>query len=135
MSPRVLLPISSSTQRNCSGADSASLLNPQPSQHPVTRNACAFGLKKESQNVNAFCRLGWGLPWPIRVRIAELLMAAGFDASQDGAPIPEQKQLVYVLRHHLWPLLGLPVALHDVLNAWAYLRQFALTGEPHPAAF
>lgn len=55
-------------------------------------------------------------------------MAAGFDSSDDGSPIAEQQHLVQVLRHSLWPLLGLPLSLHDVLNAWAYLRQFALTG-------
>lgn len=71
--------------------------------------------------------LGWGLPWPLRVRIAEQLMAAGLE-TDDGVPIADQQQLVYVLRHHLWPLLGLPLSLHDVLNAWAYLRQFAITG-------
>ena len=74
--------------------------------------------------------LGWGLPWAVRVRVAELLMSAGFDAMEAGQPIAEQQQLVHVLRHHLWPLLGLPSTLHNILNAWAYLRQFALTGEP-----
>lgn len=74
------------------------------------------------------CRLGWGLPWPVRVRIAELLMGSGFDGGEGGEPVPEQQQLAHVLRHHLWPLLGLPLSLHSLLDAWAYLRQFALTG-------
>lgn len=55
-------------------------------------------------------------------------MAAGFDAAEGGQPVPEQQHLVGVLRHHLWPILSLPTSLHDLLNAWAYLRQFALTG-------
>lgn len=57
-------------------------------------------------------------------------MAAGFNASDGGRPVPEQQDLVYVLRHHLWPILSLPTSLHDLLNAWSYLRQFALTGVP-----
>lgn len=73
-------------------------------------------------------RSGWGLPWAVRVRVAELLMAAGFDASEGGQPVAEQEELYYILRHHLWPILNLPTSLHDLLNAWAYLRQFALTG-------
>ena len=56
-------------------------------------------------------------------------MASGFDPSNSGQAVTEQEQLVYILRHHLWPILSLPTSLHDLLNAWAYLRQFALTGD------
>ena len=76
-------------------------------------------------------RLGWSLPWAIKVRVAELLMAAGF-STQSGEPLEEQKQLNYVLRHHLWPLLSLHLNLHDCLHAWAYFKIFSITGEIYP---
>ena len=56
-------------------------------------------------------------------------MASGFDPTNSGQAVAEQEELVYILRHHLWPILSLPTSLHDLLNAWAYLRQFALTGK------
>ena len=58
-------------------------------------------------------------------------MAAGID-SRTGHPFPDQDQLQYVLRHHLWPLLSLPLSLHDCLNAWAYLKVFSVTGQTFP---
>lgn len=93
----------------------------------------AIGTSTSGSRHLCHCRSGWGLPWAIRVRVAELLMASGFDPSDKGQAVAEQEQLVYILRHHLWPILSLPTSLHDLLNAWAYLRQFALTGTQMPS--
>ena len=74
--------------------------------------------------VLGFCRLGWKLPWAVRVRVAELLLphaATSFgEASLMG--------LREALAQHLWPPLGVTAEIQDALQPFIYFQQFWRTG-------
>jgi hypothetical protein len=99
--------------------------------HPSSRaRAQEFGeageaLGRVCAQIAAGVRSGWDLPWGVRVRVAEALLVAQFNA--DGSYVDVTQELSNCLARCVWPALGLGPVLQLAVNAWAHFRQFITT--------
>ena len=71
-------------------------------------------------------RLRWRLPWGVRLRAAQLLLAAvlaarGGRAESHAADGPELEAL---LSERLWPALGISPAVHDALQPFLLFQAY-----------
>ena len=76
-------------------------------------------------------RLRWRLPWGVRLRAAQLLLAAVLAAragGKGGEATSDDPELEQLLCERLWPALGISAAVHDALQPFLLFRAYCESG-------
>ena len=76
-------------------------------------------------------RLRWRLPWGVRLRAAQLLLAAVLAArasGKEGAPLADGPELEQLLAERLWPALGISGAVQDALQPFLLFQAYCASG-------
>lgn len=77
------------------------------------------------------CATGWGFPWGLRARMAELMLRGVFDTLEEGQYVDGHEDLLALLKGNVWPELGIAEEVHSAIYGWVHYRQYCLSGELH----
>ncbi len=71
-------------------------------------------------------RLGWNIPWSVRIKVALLLMASVQQCR--GEVLSEAGELEALLADRLWPAMRISDSVLETLKPFQYFQQYCRTG-------
>jgi hypothetical protein len=88
----------------------------------------ATAVHQAAEEIAKRCSSGWGFSSGLRIRLAEMLLRAAFDALEEGQYSEAAEELLSVLGKCVWSDLGIDAQTHAALYAWSHFRQYMGSG-------
>jgi len=88
----------------------------------------ATAVHQAAEEIAKRCSSGWGFSSGLRIRLAEMLLRATFDALEEGQYSEAAEELLSVLGKCVWSDLGIDAQTHAALYAWSHFRQYMGSG-------